>query len=396
MRNPNKITIKDKSHCCGCEACVQRCPRHCITLQVDREGFHYPRIDASQCIECGICQRVCPHHNPAPARQPLATYAAYNADDATRLSSSSGGIFTLLAEQVLRQGGVVFGVRWDDDWHAVFDYVEHPSHLHRFRGSKYLQARVGAAYAQAEQFLQSGRQVLFSGTPCQVRALRLYLRRTYPNLLCVDVICHGVPSPAVFQSYLTDTIALTAQQHALQPAELRIADVQFRDKRTGWKAFNTTLRLVGASGEQYTITSHFGDNPYMQGFIRNIYLRPSCHACPAKAGSSGADITLGDYWGIEHLRPAIDDDRGTSAVLLHTPLGESAFMSLPAERHLMDYQSVKQHNSPIHQSMPKPSRRARFFRSRQPFHATMARLFNITPYEKYRFIIKNILRKICG
>ena len=390
------INIKDKSQCCGCEACVQRCPRQCISLVEDSEGFLYPKVDKKLCIECNICEKVCPVINQSEAKEPLITYAAKNNDDKIRLRSSSGGIFSMLAEAVLNDGGVVFGVCWDKDWRLVFDYTESIDGLSRFRGSKYLQAHVGDAYIIAEQFLKSGRKVLFSGTPCQIRGLKLFLRREYDSLLCVDIICHGVPSPGVFRRYLNEEIANVAKNKVIDIDSLCIDDIQFRDKRTGWKSYSLRYQLRDNNENLYSNISLFTDNIYMRGFLRDLYLRPSCYACSAKAGKSGSDITLGDFWGIERLKPEIDDDKGVSAVLLNTPLGKQIFEQLSVEKTLMNYAHVQQYNLAVYRSVARPQKRDKFFRSRKSFSATIESLSKITLKEKYIFIIKNLFRRICG
>ena len=390
------IDIKDKSQCCGCEACVQRCPRQCISLIEDREGFLYPKVDKKACIECNICEKVCPVINQSEAKEPLITYAAKNNDEKIRLRSSSGGIFSMLAEAVLNDGGVVFGVCWDKDWRLVFDYTESIDGLSRFRGSKYLQAHVGDAYIIAEQFLKSGRRVLFSGTPCQIRGLKLFLRHDYDKLLCVDIICHGVPSPGVFRRYLNEEIANVAKNKVIDVDCLHIDDIQFRDKRTGWKSYSLRYQLRDNNANLYSNISLYTDNIYMRGFLRDFYLRPSCYACSAKAGKSGADITLGDFWGIEQLKPEIDDDKGVSAVLLNTLLGKQIFEQLSVEKTLMNYAHVQQYNLAVYRSVARPQKRDKFFRSRKSFSATIESLSKITLKEKYIFIIKNLFRKICG
>ena len=196
------IQISDKRKCCGCSACVQACPKQCITMQQDAEGFLYPQVDTSNCIDCGLCENVCPFLHPYEPRTPIHTYAAINNDEQIRLESSSGGIFTLLAEQIINDGGVVFGALFDDNWQVTIDHTETTDGLAAFRGSKYVQARVGDTYAKCAKFLKAGRKVLYSGTPCQVTGLKLYLGKDYDNLQLVEIACHGVPSPAVWRDYL--------------------------------------------------------------------------------------------------------------------------------------------------------------------------------------------------
>lgn len=300
------IKIADKSSCCGCEACRNVCPRQCITMQEDREGFVYPEVDATACVDCGLCETVCPVLHPGQRRLPVEAYAARNRDESVRLASSSGGVFTRLAEWILDRGGVVFGARFNEKWEVVHDYAETREALARFRGSKYVQSRIGDTYRQAERFLKEGRMVLFTGTSCQIAGLKRFLRREYDNLLAVDVICHGVPSPKVWRRYLNDLTEGTPES---------ISSVSFRDKQEGWRNYRLSIKA------KETELSHV--RPYM-GVYSRLYLfelmsRPSCHTCPSKGGRSCSDMTLGDFWGIERVDPAFDDDRGCSVVLVYNP-----------------------------------------------------------------------------
>ena len=284
------IQITKKSKCCGCEACVQACPKQCINFQEDEEGFSYPLVDKALCINCGLCEKVCPVRNQADSRQPLQFLASKNTDEAIRMVSSSGGIFTLLAEEIIRQGGVVFGAKFNDRWEVVHDYTETKEGLAAFRTSKYVQSRIGNNFRQACDFLKQGRQVLFTGTSCQIAALKLFLHHDYEKLLTVDIICHGVPSPKVWQMYL-DTVIMNARKGensvSLHP-NLKIykgdttshyqmiRDISFRDKRLGWKNYSLALSLdkATADGKQNTVLlSHiYREDPYMKVFLSNIIL----------------------------------------------------------------------------------------------------------------------------
>jgi len=345
------IRIIDKHNCCGCEACVQACPKQCISFEEDKEGFHYPKVDNSICIECELCEKVCPILLPYNLRKPLTQVAAINPDETVRKESSSGGIFTMLAENVIRKGGVVFGVRFDEKWQAVFDYADTIEGLSAFRGSKYLQARVGKSFVEVKEFLQQGREVLFSGTSCQVSALKHLLRRDYDNLLLVDVVCHGVPSPKVWGRYLDEVT---------QNNMNAIKYVKFRSKKQGWKRFCFDLTYV-KEGEQHNISSWHQQNHFMRIFLNDVILRPSCHSCRAKGGRSWSDLTVADFWGINQLNSQMDDDGGTSLVLVYSDKGRNAFEALHLNTWEAKYDDVIKYNPSIENSVLEHPKRKMFF-----------------------------------
>lgn len=307
------INIVDKEQCCGCGACVQRCPKHCITMREDGEGFLYPHVDETDCIGCQLCEKVCHEIHPMEEREPAKVIAAINKDEPTRLASSSGGIFSILAEKTIMEGGVVFGARFDEQWQVVIDYAETMEDVKPFVGSKYVQARTGTSYTDAERFLRSGRKVLYSGTPCQIAGLHHYLRKYYDNLTTVDFVCHGVPSPKVWRMYINEV--LTATQ--------KINDIKFRDKRNGWKRFNFVLSY-SEHEDSLSLYSFHGENHYMRAFLSDMILRQSCYNCKAKCGRSHSDITIADFWGIKNVHPEIDDNKGTGLVLINTDKGNEA------------------------------------------------------------------------
>lgn len=350
------IQINDKSHCCGCAACVQRCPKQCITLSEDDEGFLYPKVDATNCIECGLCEKVCPVLHQETPRLPDVCYAAINPNEKIRKESSSGGVFTAIASAVLKEGGVVFGARFDTDWSVMHDYTETHEGLAAFRGSKYLQSRIGNTFRQAENFLKAGRKVLFTGTPCQIAGLRRYLRKDYPNLLAMDFICHGVPSPLVWQQYL--------QEVRKKHSDIKINQIYFRDKTVGWKKYSLKINQIKKQEEIAVLSEPFPQNIYMQGFLKDIYLRPSCYSCVAKSMKSGSDLTIGDFWGIHQKMPEWDDDRGTSCVLIQTEKGKHYFEQAQLKFQEVAYSTIKDGNPALkHSPVVNAHKRTAFFKS---------------------------------
>ena len=377
------IKITDKQKCCGCSACAQRCPKGCISMQQDGEGFFYPKVDTSVCIDCHLCERVCPVNNQSVERKPLGTFAAKSLIDDVRIQSSSGGLFTLLAEHTIEQGGIVFGVRWDEEWNVRHDYTETEEELVKFRSSKYLQSIIGDSYLKAEKFLKEGREVMFTGTPCQIAGLKHFLRKEYDNLLTVEVICHSVPSADVWQQYLSEKL------QSLKWDKSDIRHISFRDKRTGWKGYSFTIE--NKKSEVYTELG--SKNSFMRGFLADLYTRPSCHACPAKQLRSGSDITLGDFWGIESLMPKIDDNRGVSAVLANTEKGCKALNDLPMQIYPLSYEELIKRNSALIRSVTGPKNRAEFFKGNR---RTFEEKIKILIKNKYtwRIVLRGIARSL--
>lgn len=309
------INITDKYKCCGCTACVSACPKNCISMSADREGFLYPVVDSVKCIDCGLCEKVCPVLHPVNNETEPLVYAAINNNEAVRMQSSSGGIFTLIAEYVLEHGGVVFGACFDSDWNVIHDYTETKDGLARFRGSKYVQSHVGICFTQVKTFLDSGREVLFSGTPCQVAGLKNYLRKPYSNLFTVDLVCHGVPSPEVWRRYLQEAVCRVygiKKKNVINLGEY-IYDISFRAKDKGWKKYN--IKIIFRNGKVEMMP--FFENSYMNVFLSDLSLRPSCYACPTKLHHVQSDITLADFWGVNEIKPDIDDDKGCGLILIN-------------------------------------------------------------------------------
>lgn len=325
------IDIQNKSLCCGCAACVQRCPRQCISLKEDNEGFLYPSINKEICINCGICEKVCPVIHRDEPIIPIKVLASYNLNEKEREESSSGGIFSLLAKNILNMGGIVFGGLYNSNWNIIHGYIDSPDDLYKLRGSKYVQSNIENSYIQAELFLKEGRQVLFSGTPCQISGLKHYLKKNYENLYLVDVLCHGAPSPGIWKKYLNEEVYGISKSlknkkcTILSSKDLQtlIEDIKFRDKGGGWKKYRFVLKLkkTATTGKNYEISSDVTKNLFLQGMLKHLFIRPICHSCPFREQRSHSNITLGDFWNIEFTDSRFADDKGTSMVLINDEKG---------------------------------------------------------------------------
>lgn len=370
------ININEKKDCCGCNACVQICPKHCITMFPDIEGFLYPQVDFDICVGCGLCVEVCPVINQNESRLPLAVYAAKNKNEEIRLKSSSGGIFTLLAEKIIKEKGVVFGARFDENWNVIHDYTETIEGLEWFRGSKYVQSVIGNNLKKAKQFLTEGRKVLFSGTPCQIAGLKKYLRKEYENLLAVEVVCHGVPSPKVWRDYIEYKRAKRGTGKNSVSSSLNelpvVTGISFRDKSNGWKKYGFKISYAAFKAAENTVSKSvisnseitpFNEDLFMKGFLKNLYLRPSCYHCAARQGKSGADISIADYWGVQSIHPELDDDKGTGLVLINTKHGVNYFNSIKdqIDSLISSYDKAIMQNPCIIKSVKQPKQRIIFW-----------------------------------
>lgn len=309
------IEIKTKKDCCGCYACYNICPKECITMESDNEGFWYPNIDKNKCINCNLCEKVCPIINkPNSSLYEKKSYAVFNKNEKIRLESSSGGIFSLLAEYVINNHGSVYGAVFDEDFNVKHIKINSLQDIELLRGSKYVQSRINDIFKSIKFDLKNNKIVLFTGTPCQVAGLQSFLQKKYNNLILMDIVCHGVPSPLVWQQYIDEL-----KQNYKQD----IKSIYFRDKSTGWKTYSIKFLF---DKDEY---KNFGfKDIYMKGFLNDIYLRPSCYNCNFKGIERISDITVADFWGIENILPKIDDDKGTSLIVIHSEKGKQLFDEL--------------------------------------------------------------------
>lgn len=305
--------ITDFEKCCGCGVCAALCPKQCITMEPGAEGFLYPHVGAD-CIECGLCQKNCPVNKDVDDAEsyPRRVFACRNLDRDVLFQSSSGGFFFEIASEVIACGGVVFGVVFDAGNRVVHAKAETLEALRAMMGSKYVQSDKRGVWPEVKAALQTGRKVLFSGTPCEIGALRAFLRKDYDNLLCTDFICMGTPSPAVFARHLHDL-----EQRFGAPA----ASISFRNKKYG--AYTLSLSITFANGKSYFRPQYA--EPYVKSFHSRIYLRPSCHHCSYKQAFRLSDITMADFWGLTSTDIPLTMAGGVSMVIVHSAKGMKYF-----------------------------------------------------------------------
>lgn len=348
------IKINKKNKCCGCSSCYNICPTKSIEMVEDEEGFYYPKVDENKCVNCGKCESVCPMINDLNKNnnESSRAFAVKNTNDNIRLQSSSGGFFSSLAEYVINKNGVVYGVSFSDDNLSVNHIrITNIDELSKIRGSKYIQANSVDAFSMVKKDLQ-GRIVLFSGTSCQIKGLKLFLGKEYDNLLCSEVICHGVPSEKLWRNYIK---YLAKKENSV------INEVNFRDKTNGWNNdFYLTIKIDDIEHKKI-----FNEEVFGYFFVKNYSLRPSCYNCNSKSGKSMADFTMADFWGIDFVDSTFNDNKGTSLVLTHNSKAEKIINELKNSYNLFlnetDYEMSIRYNKSYFNSVRMPVERETFY-----------------------------------
>lgn len=317
------VEIKEKQKCSGCSACMNICPINCITMKPDEEGFIYPNVDESKCINCNLCISTCPFVSELmetlfAVEQPHA-YALYHKNEGIREQSTSGGAFTAICETLSNNNDcVIFGAGYNDTLDVCHSYVTNILEIGKFRKSKYVQSKIGFSFLQVKELLNDGKNVLFSGTPCQIAGLKALLGSPYKNLITVDLVCHGVPSPILFNIY---------KKFLEEKFKDTIVNIDFRSKRNaGWE--NSKICIYFKKRKPYERYSKTMDDPFMNAFLSGLSLRPSCRPCLFAKTFRVSDFTIGDFWGIEFIKPNLDDNKGLSLVLVNTQKGKDFFKSI--------------------------------------------------------------------
>ena len=362
--------ICEHEKCTGCHACVSVCPKQCIHMEENQEGFLYPVIDESKCIDCGLCKRTCMVSGKAKKEYEKKAFAMMNNDEEERRNSSSGGVFVLLAKWILSEKGAVYGAAFNDSFEIEHIRVDNIADIKKLQTSKYVQSRIGDCFKLAKKDLDNGKKVLFTGTPCQIAGLRGYLKKDYDNLYCQDIMCHGVPSPKLWRKYLKE----------IQVGNL--SEISFRDKSVSWWQFCMRIK-----GDKREIKDIFYDNTYMKVFLSDIALRQSCTSCNYKELNYFSDITLADFWGLDKSYPELDDSTGVSLVLVNTQKGESLIKQISEKTRItqVEVERAVEGNRPAITNTPAHKNRGKFFEN----------IDNMTVNQlKKRYVEGNLFQKV--
>lgn len=345
------ISICENTSCTGCMACVNVCAHNAINMIPDKEGFLRPCINQDLCKNCGLCSKVCPVNSFVAKQIPKRVYSGWSRDDHIRRASSSGGAFSEIALPILKRGGVVFGCMLNAELKAVHSFVESEEELHKLRGSKYVQSYIGDSYQQVRTFLREGREVLFSGTPCQIAALRKYLQKDYDNLWTVDIICHGVPSPLILEEY---------KKYIEESEHGTIESIKFRSKRVSWFYFEM---LISFRDQHPDYHGSYYTDPYIRGFLRDYFLRPSCHQCQYATEDRVSDFTIADWWGYNKTAPRDRNymQKGVSLILANSDKAVRAIKEINMDLQLRTIEEAHQTNICLERSFPPSRQRAEFW-----------------------------------
>lgn len=381
------IELVNKEKCTGCSACYNICPKNAIKMKEDKEGFKYPIIDKEKCIECGLCKNTCSVIKKEKKKvdiNELEVVAAYSKNEIIRKTSSSGGIFTEIAKTILKDGGVIFGAGYDEHLNVIHKKAENEKELEELKGSKYVQSSIGTTYKEAKNILEKGKKTLYVGTPCQIVGLKEYLQKDYEQLYTCDVICHGSPSPKLLRKYI--------EEREIE-GKYKVKKIYFRDKTYGWNQYSLKFEYEN----NQTNLKNLAKDSYMQLFLKNFSLRPSCYKCDFKNTSSIADISLGDFWGVEHRYPEFSDNKGTSIILINSKKGKELFDNIKNNlvyRENCDIEYIIKTNPCIAYPVKENPLREEFFNDVDKMNFEALKNKYIPQENKVKVLLKRIKNKI--
>lgn len=327
------LKSNNKEDCTGCASCKNICPKQCINMEYDEEGFLYPNINKDKCVNCKMCIKVCPLEKEIKKNEfKQEFYALKNKDIKIREKSSSGGVFIPISNVILEKSGIVFGAKFDKDFYVIHEGVSSSKDRDLFCQSKYLQSDINDTYKKVKEYLNKNKIVLFTGTPCQIDGLNNYLGKDFENLITLDFVCHGVPSPKVFQSHIKDKI---------KKYKSKIKSINFRYKKEKWGTQN--LKIIFENGKVYSPKGR--DDKYYELFASDIILRKSCYKCKYSNLKRVSDITIADFWGINTIRPNFDDGKGSSLVIINSIKGKNIFELIKSEFQIEECSIEEARNS---------------------------------------------------
>lgn len=379
------IKINNLSDCTGCSACASICAKNAIIMSEDREGFIYPKVDLDKCVDCVLCEKVCPVKNRDANSHNVHVmdfYAARNCDKDILFKSSSGGMFYALAKMIIKENGIVVGAKYDENLNVIHYIAESLDECKQLMGSKYAQSKIGHIYKDIKQNLVKGRKVLFTGTPCQVHGLKLFLRKQYPNLLCCDLVCHAVPSPLIFKDY---------KSYVEELYHKRLKDISMRDKaKRGWSHdFSYVFNFV--DGKRVRDSKKIAN--WGKLFFSRFINRPSCYHCRYSNMDRVGDLTIADYWDDSHRRDDIYSKEGTSLVIINTEKGKSAWEQINSNLLYWNLSEADAIQPCLLRPTPEPEDRSVFwsFYFKYGFIKTYHKFFHV-PY--WKIVKKKILDKL--
>lgn len=333
------MQVENKQHCTGCGACYNICPVGAITMQGDKYGFYKPAIDKEKCTNCGLCEKICPLDKLVSSNDEPKAMSLINKNEDIRLKSASGGAFSAFATGIINNGGIVYGVVWDENIIAVHERAENIEQLEKMYSSKYVQSNVRNSFKCVKKDLDDDKFVLFSGTPCQIAGLKSYLKKEYDKLLTIDIICHGVPSPLILEKF--------KQEFLKSNSENKIVDIKFRSKKRGWGNFYT--QVITTEKKEYCTDGSKSD--YLKVF-GTLSLNSSCYSCQYNKIPRIADITIGDFWGVDEYDKSLNDQKGTSIILINNEKGKNFLTEYSSNcfLHEVPFDVVIKHNPNIYTS----------------------------------------------